>query len=91
MEPRGIQMQYKKINVEVIVLADEAEAVVADLAAALDRLDEKHTLFGGAIETIAFNHPGRGNRSALAHTKAAGEKAVRAARNSVAVALRAII
>jgi hypothetical protein len=91
MKPRGIQMQYKKINVEVIALADEAEAVVADLAAALDRLDEKHTLFGGAIETIAFNHPGRGNRSALAHTRAAGEKAVRATRNSVAVALRAII
>jgi hypothetical protein len=31
-------MLYKKINVEVIVVADEAEAVVAELNAALDRL-----------------------------------------------------
>lgn len=84
-------MLYKKINVEMIVVADEAETVIADLTAALDRLDEKHTLFGGAIETIAFNHPGPAKRSALAHTKAAGEKAVRAARDSVAVALRAVI
>jgi hypothetical protein len=33
-------MLYKKISVEVIVVADEAEAVVAELNAALDRLED---------------------------------------------------
>jgi hypothetical protein len=87
-------MLYKKINVELIVVADEAEAVVAELNAALDRLEESHTLFGGAIETVPFNHPGTQKRSALAHTLAAGKTAgvaLRAARKSVTVALRAVI
>jgi hypothetical protein len=87
-------MLYKKLNVELIVVADEAEAVVADLNAALDRLEEKHTLFGGGIETVPVRHRGARKRSALTHTIAAGEKvagAVRAARDSVTVALRAVI
>ena len=84
-------MLYKKINVELIVVADEAEAVVAGLNAALDQLEEKHTLFGGGIETVAFEHPGPRRRSALAHTMAAGETAVKAAREGLAVALRAVI
>ena len=87
-------MLYKKINVEVIVVADEAEAVAAELNAALDRLEDRHTLFGGGIETTAFEHPGTRKRSALAHTMAAGEKAavaVRAARENVTAALRAVI
>ena len=87
-------MLYKKITVELIVVADEAEAVVADLNAALDRLEKKHTLFGGGIETVAFEHTGTGKRSALAHTMAAGETAavaLRAARERVTVALRAVI
>ena len=87
-------MLYKKINLELMVVADEAEAVVAELNAALDRLEEKHTLFGGEIETVAVEHPGTRKRSALAHTMAAGETvavAVKAARESVAVALRAVI
>jgi hypothetical protein len=87
-------MRYKKINVELIVVADEAEAVVAGLNAALDQLEEKHTLFGGAIETVAIEHHGTRKRSALAHTMAAGETvadAVKTARDSVAVALRAVI
>jgi hypothetical protein len=87
-------MLYKKINVELIVVADEAEAVVADLNAALDQLEQKHTLFGGGIETVAIKHSGRRKRSALAHTMAAGETvagAVKAARDSVTVALRAVI
>jgi hypothetical protein len=87
-------MLYKKINVELIVIADEAEAVVADLNAALDRLEKRHTLFGGGIETIALEHSGTRRKSALAHTIAAGETvavAVRAARESVMVALRAVI
>ena len=87
-------MQYKKINIELIVVADEAEAVVEDLNAALDRLEEKHTLFGGGIETVAIEHPGTRKRSALAHTMAAGEAvagAVKTARKSMTVALRAVI
>ena len=87
-------MRYKKINLELIVVADDADAVVAELNAALDRLEQKHTLFGGEIETIAFDHPETRKRSALAHTLAAGETvadAVRIARQSVTVALRAII
>jgi hypothetical protein len=87
-------MLYKKINVELIVVADEAEAVVSELEAALDRLEEKHTLFGGGIETVAFEHLGIQKRSALAHTMAAtgtAVAAVKTARKSVAVALRAVI
>jgi hypothetical protein len=87
-------MLYKKINVELIVVADEADAVVAELNAALDRLEQKHALFGGGIETVAVEHPGPRKRSALAHTLAAGETAavaLRAARDSVTVALRAVI
>jgi hypothetical protein len=33
-------MLYKKINVELIVVADEAEAVVAGLNTALDQLED---------------------------------------------------
>jgi hypothetical protein len=87
-------MRYKKINVELIVVADEAEAVVADLNAALDQLEEKHTLFGGGIETVPVEHRGTRKRSALAHTLAAGVTAVRAvrvARDGVTVALRTVL
>ena len=87
-------MLYKKINVELIVVADEAETVVVELNAALDRLEERHTLFGGGIDTVAFEHPGTRRKSALAHTMAAGETvahALKAARESVTVALRAVI
>ena len=87
-------MLYKKVNVEVIVIADESEAVVAALNASLDRLDEKYTLFGGEIETVAFEHRGTRKKSALAHTIAAGGSvahALRIARESVAVALRAVV
>jgi len=87
-------MRYKKINVELIVPADEADAVVAELNASFDRLEEKHTLFGGEIETVPFEHRGRRKKSALTHTIAAGESvavALRTARNSVATALRTIV
>jgi hypothetical protein len=90
----GDEMLYKKINLELIVVADEAEAVVAELNATLDRLEEKLTLFGGEIETVAIEHPGTRKRSALAHTMAAGEtvvSALRTARNGVNIALRAVI
>jgi hypothetical protein len=87
-------MLYKKINIELIVVADEAEAVVAGLNAALDQLEEKHTLFGGGIETVPVSHAGKRKRSALSHTVAAGQTAagaVRSARNGLTTALRAVI
>jgi hypothetical protein len=87
-------MLYNKISVEVIVVADEAEAVVTELNSALDRLEDSHTLFGGGIETVAFEHPGKRRRSALAHTITAGETvvgALKTARDSMTVALRAVI
>lgn len=84
-------MLYKKVNVELMVFADEAEAVVAELNAMLDRLEEGHALFGGGIETVAVQHPGKRKRSALAHTMAASETAVRAVRQSLTLALRAVI
>ena len=87
-------MQYKKINVELMVVADEAEAVVTELNVALDQLEETHTLFGGGIEAVAFVHTGTQKRSALAHTMAACETvaaALRTAGKSVAVAYRAVI
>jgi hypothetical protein len=87
-------MVYKKIDVELIVPADEAEAVVAELNAALDRMEETHTIFGGGIETVAVEHSGTRRRSALMHTLAAGETAavaLRTASKRVNGALRLII
>jgi hypothetical protein len=87
-------MIYKKIDVELIVAADEAEAVVAELNAALDRMEEVHTIFGGGIETVAVEHRGTRRKSALMHTLAAGETAavaLRAAGKSVAGAFRMVI
>jgi hypothetical protein len=87
-------MRYKKINMEVIVLADEAEAVIAELNTALDHIEESHTLFGGEIETVGFEHSGKRRRSALGHTIAAGETvagALKTAGNGLKVAFRAVI
>jgi hypothetical protein len=72
-EAGGIPVLYKNINLELIAVADEADAVVVELNAVLDRLEEKHALLGGGIETVAFEHSGTRKRSALAHTIAAGE------------------
>jgi hypothetical protein len=87
-------MLYKKINVELIVVADEGDAVVAELNASFDRLEEKYTLFGGGIETAVFEHTGGRKKSALRHTLAASElvgAALRTARHNVAAALRAVV
>lgn len=87
-------MRYTKIHIELVVVADEAEAVVAELNSALDGLEERYTLFGGDIETVPFEHKGTRKRSALAHTIAAVGTvgaAARTARQGVAVALRAVI
>jgi hypothetical protein len=87
-------MFYKKINVEVIVVADEGESVVAELNAALDRLEEGHTIFGGGIESVSVEHTGARKKSALRHSLAAGETAVAAVRvagEKMAGAFRKII
>jgi hypothetical protein len=84
-------MLYKKVTIELIVIEDEAEAVVGELNGALDQLEERYTLFGGGIEAVPVEHSGIRKRSALAHTQLAGESALRTARQSVASALRAVI
>jgi hypothetical protein len=87
-------MRYRKITLELVVAADEAQDVVAALNSTLDQLDEKHGLFGGEIETVAFEHRGTRRKSALDHTIAAGgsvTSALRTARKGVEVALRAVV
>jgi hypothetical protein len=87
-------MAYRKINVELIVFVDDAEEVVVELNAALDRIEERHPIFGGGIETVAVEHRGARRISALMHTKAAAETAaaaVRTASQRVAVSLREIV
>jgi hypothetical protein len=87
-------MLYKKINLELIVVADEAESVIAKLNTALDEMEEGHTIFGGGIETVSVEHRGTRRKSALTHTLAAGETAVGAlklAGDKVAGALRKVI
>jgi hypothetical protein len=87
-------MLYKKINIDLIVPADEADAVVAGLSASLDVLEKQYTLFGGGIEAVDVEHRGTRKRSALAHTLAAGETvtdAVKTARGRVTSVLRAVI
>jgi hypothetical protein len=87
-------MLYKKINVELIVPANEGDAVVAQLNASFDRLEDKYTLFGGEIETVVFEHAGERKKSALRHTIAATQSvgvALRTARQRVAAALRTVV
>ena len=87
-------MLYKKINVDLVVPADEADAVVQELNTVLDRMEEHHTLFGGGIEAVAFEQSGIRKRSALEHTITAGKtaaKAVKTARDRVTSALHLVI
>ena len=85
---------YRKINLELVVFADEADSVVADLNAAMDRLEETHTLFGGGIESEAIQHSGTRRKSALMQTLAAGGTAVAAVKSAgdkIAGAYRKVI
>ena len=87
-------MLYRKINLELIVVGDDADAVVEELNATLDRLEEKHPIFGGDIETIDVEEPKTQSRSALMHAKAGVETAVdavKAAGGKVADAFRKVI
>ena len=87
-------MVYRKINLELIVVEDEAEGVIEELNRALDRLEEGHTIFGGEVETVAVEDPGTRRKSALTHTRAAAATAVDAVKmagEKVAGALRKVI
>jgi len=87
-------MLYKKINLELIVPADEADGVIGELGVALDRMEGRYTLFGGETETVLIEHSGILRKSALSHTVAAGKMAVGAvkmARERVSSALHLVI
>ncbi len=89
-----MKTSYRKINVELIVFEEDANAVVAKLSSAIDRMEEEHTVFGGEIETAAVEHSGKRRRSALAHTREAGQtaaSAIRKASGTVASAVRQVI
>jgi hypothetical protein len=71
-------MGYQKINVELIVFSEEADAVVAELNSSIDRLEETYAIFGGGIETVPVAHSGTWRRSALTHALDAGNAATSA-------------
>ena len=71
-------MDYQKINVELVVFSEDADAVVSELNAAIDRLEVRHEIFGGAIETAPVDHSGTRRKSALRHTLDAGNTATSA-------------
>jgi hypothetical protein len=76
-------MGYYKINVELIVFSEEADAVVSELNAAIDRLEEPHTVFGGAIENVPVAYSGTRRKSAVRHTLDAGSTATSAVKSAV--------
>ena len=87
-------MLYKKINLELIVPADEAGGVICELGLALDRMEERYTLFGGATETVLIEHSGSRRKSALSHSLAAGKTAlgaVKTARERMSSAMHLVI
>ena len=76
---------------ELIVVADEAESVIAELNANLDRLEERHMIFGGGIECVAVEHPGPRKKITRMHTRATAGDVLRMAGEKMAVALKQII
>ena len=87
-------MQYQKIDLELIVDSQEADAVVAELNAALDRMGETFAIFGGNIQTAPVAHGGTRRESALRHTHEAGKtvvSAVKSASQKVAQAYKKVI
>lgn len=87
-------MAYRRINVELIVFREEADAVVAELNAAIDRLEGTHTIFGGGIEVAEVEHSGTRRKSALKHTVAAAgtaASALKSAGQKVADAYKKVI
>ncbi|HEY2467286.1 MAG TPA: hypothetical protein VGI45_05540 [Terracidiphilus sp.] len=51
-------MAYQKINVELVVFLEEADAAAAELNSAIDWIEESHAICGGAIETVPVGHCG---------------------------------
>jgi hypothetical protein len=87
-------MLYKKINLELIVPADEADDVIVELGTALDRMEDRYTLFGGGTDTVLIEHSGARRKTALSHTISAGKTAlaaVKSARGHVTSALHRVI
>jgi hypothetical protein len=87
-------MGYRKINVDLVVFSEEADAVVAELNSAIDSIEESHTIFGGGIETAPVEHSGTRRKSALRHTldaRDAATAAVKLAAHKVTDAYKKVI
>jgi hypothetical protein len=87
-------MFYKKINLELIVPADQADGVIAELGTSLDRMEDRYALFGGGTETVLIEHSGSRRKSVLSHTLSAGKialGAVKMARERVTSAMHLVI
>ena len=87
-------MGYQKITIELVVFSDDADAVVAELNSAIDRLEEAYAIFGGEIETVAVAHSGTRKKSVLRHTFDAGNattSAVKSAAQNVIDAYKKVI
>ena len=70
----GLEDGVKQKN--ALVVADDTEALIAELNTAIHQLDEIHTIFGGGIEPVAVNHQGTRKWSELTHTLAADSLAL---------------
>jgi hypothetical protein len=87
-------MAYRKITVELVVHPEDVDAVVSELDSTLDRLEETHEIFDGAIEAFPITHSGTRRKSALRHTLDAGNtatSAVKLAAQKVANAYKKVI
>lgn len=87
-------MKYQKIDLELIVLSEERDAVVAELNSAIDRLEETHTIFGGGVDASPIEHSGERRKSALRHVFDARDtatSAVKLAAQKVADAYKKVI
>ena len=73
-------MKYQKLTIEIVVFPEDADAVIAALNSAMDRIGETHTIFGGEIETTPIEHSGARRKSALKHVVDAGNTAASAVR-----------
>lgn len=76
-------MGYQKINVELVVFSDEADAVIAELNSTFDRLEETYAIFGGGIEAVPVVHSGTRRRSAFRHTLDAGNRAASTLKSAI--------
>ena len=87
-------MAYQRINLELVVFADEADAIVAELMSSIDKVGATYSVFGGEVERGEFKPSETQNRSALMHTiRAAGMTAdgMKLAAGKVAQAYKKLI